>query len=322
MSQRRALITGITGQDGSYLSELLASEGTEVHGFVHTGDPLTARLKELVPSVILHEGDLRSTDDIRNTVDACEPDEVYHLAGASSVAQSWEDPVTTTDINGTGTVRVLDAVKRLGRRTGSNPAVLIASSAEIFGTPDVSPQTEETPLNPITPYGAIKAFGHRMAQILRNEGLHASAVILYNHESPRRPEQFVTRKITKAAARIAQGSTEPLRLGNMKVSRDWGFAGDYVCAMRAAVRADEPGDYVIATGIAHTIEDFVAAAFAAAGVPEWQSHVSIDDELVRPNDPAAFVGDASKAREILGWKPEVDFDALIQMMVKHDLTTP
>lgn len=317
--QRRVLITGITGQDGSYLSQLLASEGTEVHGFVLPGDPGLAQLQELVPDVVIHDGDLGSFESVMAAVDASSPDEIYHLAAASSVAASWENPVVTSDLNGTGSVRVLDAARRFGAETGTEPRVLLCSTAEMFGQPASCPQNELTPIEPVSPYGAVKAFAHRMAHISRGRGQFVATVILYNHESPRRPEGFVTRKITKAAAGIANGSSEPLQLGNMAARRDWGFAGDYVKAMVAAIRHDEPDDFVIATGISHSIEDFVVAAFAAAGVSDWQAHVEIDDGLLRPNDPADFVGDASKARRVLGWAPEVTFEGLVSMMVEADI---
>lgn len=319
MSAPRALITGITGQDGTYLSELLVAGGTEVHGFVLPGDPALPSLRELVPSVVIHDGDLSSMESVQAAINASEPDEIYHLAAAASVAASWENPVLTTDLNGTGSVRVLDAAKRFGDKHGRQPRVLLCSTAEIFGNPAHSPQDEQTPIEPVSPYGAVKAFAHQMAKVSRSHGQHVSTVILYNHESPRRPDTFVTRKITKAAARIALGSTDSLRLGNMSARRDWGFAGDYVEAMVAALRYDQPDDFVIATGISHSIEEFVAAAFTAAGVSDWRAHVQVDDGLLRPNDPADFVGDASKAREFLGWEPHVDFDELVAMMVEADL---
>lgn len=319
MSPRRALITGITGQDGTYLSELLVAGGTEVHGFVRSGDPQLANLRQLVPNVIVHDGDLGSFGSVQAAVEASRPDEIYHLAAASSVAASWDDPVATADLNGTGSVRVLDAARRFGLRNGEAPRVLLCSTAEMFGHPATSPQDELTPIEPVSPYGAVKAFAHQMAHISRESGQHVSTVILYNHESPRRPETFVTRKITKAAAQIANGATQPLHLGNVTARRDWGFAGDYVKAMVAALRHDNPDDFVVATGVSHSIEDFVAAAFAEVGIDDWKSHVKIDLGLLRPHDPADFVGDASKAKRILGWEPEVDFHGLVSMMVQEDM---
>jgi GDPmannose 4,6-dehydratase len=316
---RRALITGITGQDGSYLSQLLTADGTEVHGFVLPGDPGLSQLKAMVPEAIIHNGDLGSLESVVDTVQASRPDEIYHLAAASSVAASWGHPVTTADLNGTGSVRILDAARKYGVETGSEPRVLLCSTAEMFGQPAASPQNELTPIEPVSPYGAVKAFAHRMAHISRSNGQFVSTVILYNHESPRRPETFVTRKITRAAARIANGSPEPLQLGNIAARRDWGFAGDYVKAMVAAIRHDEPDDFVIATGVSHSIEEFVIAAFAAAGISDWSAHVRVDEGLLRPNDPADFVGDASKALRVLGWAPEESFEGLVSMMVQADL---
>lgn len=319
MSPRRALVTGITGQDGSYLGELLAAEGLEVHGLVRPGDPLRDQLLALVPEAILHEGDLASTDDIGRVVADSAPEEIYHLAAASSVAKSWEDPIGAAEFNGIGAVRVLDAVRRFGDASGTEPRVLLASSADMFGQPEVSPQNERTLIKPVSPYGAAKAFAHTMAGVCRAQGLFASTVILYNHESPRRPEAFVTRKITMAAARLAAGIGGPLELGNISARRDWGFAGDYVRAMRSVIRAESPDDFVVATGASHSIEDFVAAAFAAAGLSDWRAHVTVDKTLLRANDPASLVGDASKARTELGWSPDVDFQELVAMMVSHDM---
>jgi len=317
---RRVLITGATGQDGGYLCELLAGEECDIHALVTPDDPQRVSLEQLVPGICFHEGDLRDTESVQAAVDASRPDEVYHLAAASSVAASWDDPVSTSELNGTGTIRVLAAVRRYGLASGTQPRTLLCSTAEMFGHPTVSPQDELTPINPASPYGAVKAFAHSMATVSRGQGQFVSTVILYNHESPRRPENFVTRKITSAAARIARGSTEPLRLGNVDARRDWGFAGDYVRAMVAVMRADEPDDFVVATGVSHSIEDFARSAFAAAGVENWREHVLIDEGLMRPSDPSDFVGDAAKARDLLGWQPEVDFEELVAMMVDHDLS--
>jgi len=247
------------------------------------------------------------------------PDEVYNLGGISSVAFSWQQPVLTGQVSGLGAVAVLDACWQLQERSGHPVRVLQASSAEIFGSPERAPQDESTPLRPGTPYGAAKAYAHQMVSVLRGRGLAASAVILYNHESPRRPETFVTRKITAAAARIAAGRQDRLALGSLDVRRDWGWAPDYVEAMVRAVRHPRADDYVIATGESHTVAEFVAAAFAAAGVPDWRSRVEVDPSFVRPVDAAEQRGDASKARQLLGWAPSRDFAAVVAAMVEADL---
>ncbi len=316
----RALITGVTGQDGSYLAELLAREGVEVHGMVRPGDPAAGDVTTLVPGLVTHAGDLADQASVDAVLDAVRPDEVYNLAGISSVAQSWEQPGLTADLTGAGAVRVLQAALRHQRETGRDVRVLQASSAEIFGEPATSPQTESTPLRPLNPYGAAKAFAHTVTAMLRSQGLHASTVIHNTPPPPRPPATFVTRKITRAAAAIARGSREPLLLGNLDARRDWGFAGDYVEAMRLAVRAEAPGDYVVATGEAHTVSEFVAAAFDAAGVPDWQGHVRVDERFVRPVDAALLVGDPSRAREVLGWTATTRFDELVALMVRHDLS--
>lgn len=319
MTIRRVLITGITGQDGTYLAELLAAEGCHIHGFVRPGDPGVDRLVQLVPDAVLFDGDLGSLEDIERALTLCSPAEVYHLAGATSVAQSWHQQSFVVDLNGTGTVRMIEALQRHDRKNGSNSRLLVASSSEMFGHPDSTPQDESTPIRPTSPYGAGKALGHMMAQIARSQGQFVSTVILYNHESPRRPDTFVSRKITKAVARIATGDTAPLELGNLASQRDWGFAGDYVRAMRSALRADQPDDFIVATGVSNSIEDFARSAFAAVGVTDWQSHVIVSEALLRPDDVPSFVGDATKARTVLGWEPEVSFEGLVSMMVEADL---
>jgi GDPmannose 4,6-dehydratase len=317
----RALVTGVTGQDGSYLAELLVAEGIEVHGLVRPSDPQLDDLRALVPGVQVHEGDLTSADSVIDVVAAVDPDEVYNLAGISSVARSWEHPAETADLTGAGAVRVLEAVALHQERSGHEVRFLQASSAEIFGEPAHSPQDESTPLNPITPYGAAKAFAHQVTGLMRHRGIHASTVILYNHESPRRPTAFVTRKITSTVAAIARGEADRLVLGNLDASRDWGFAGDYVEAMHRAVRHDEPGDYVVATGVAHSVRDFVAAAFAAAGIAQWEQLVDVDPAFVRPRDATLLVGNAAKAFDVLGWTPTTSFAELVAAMVAHDLRT-
>jgi GDPmannose 4,6-dehydratase len=314
-----ALITGITGQDGGYLAERLVGEGVTVHGMVHDGDPHVADLLSRVPSVVLHTGDLTDEESLARVVTDSAPDEVYNFAGISSVAFSWERPVLTADVTAMGAARLLEQVWQHQERTGTAVRFVQASSAEIFGDALVSPQDESTPLAPTSPYGASKAFGHQLVAVYRGRGLHAVSTILYNHESPRRPPTFVTRKITRAAARIAQGLENELVLGNLDARRDWGWAPDYVDAMVRAARHTSAGDYVVATGEARTVREYVAAAFARAGVSDWEDRVRVDPAFFRPVDAAVQVGDASKARRELGWAPTVTFEELVGRMVDTDL---
>lgn len=306
------LVTGVTGQDGGYLAEQLVAEGCTVHGLVHEGDGHAAALLERVPSVVLHEGDLTDTVSLERVVGLVEPDEVYNLAGVSSVARSWVEPVLTADVTALGVARLLAALASAGR-----PVRFVqASSAEIFGDATQVPQTEATPLCPTSPYGVSKVFAHQLVGLYRAQGMHAVSVILYNHESPRRPMSFVTRKITHTVARIAAGLEDELVLGNVSARRDWGWAPDYVDAMVRTARAAEPDDFVVATGEAHSVEEFALAAFSRAGV---EPRIRVDASLVRPGDPALLVGDASKARDVLGWAPTVAFDELVGRMVDADL---
>ena len=309
----RALVTGVGGQDGSYLVEQLVAEGLEVHGFTH-GRALS------VPGVEVHVGDITRTDEVRRLVLDLAPDEIYNLAAVSSVARSWEEPDLTAAVNGTGAVGVLDAAFRLQQRLGRPVRVVQASSAEIFGEPDRSPQDEHTPLRPVNPYGAAKAYAHSMCGIYRQRGLPVSAVILYNHESPRRPPHFVTRRIAAGVAAIARGEADRLTLGNLDARRDWGWAPDYVDAMVRAARADDPQDYVIATGVSHSVRELVAAAFAHVGIEDWEPLVEVDPALARPVDAAELVGDATKARDLLDWTPTVSFDELVSRLVTAELT--
>ena len=315
----RAFITGISGQDGSYLADLLTDEHAEIHGLIRAWDDDARKLTERHPGIALHEGDLADTSNLARLIEEVQPDEIYNLAGISSVAQSWKVPVLTGQVTGVAVAGILEAALRLSESSGRPVRVLQASSAEIFGRPTESPQSESTPIAPISPYGAAKAYAHRMVQLYRSRGLAASNCILYNHESPRRPETFVTRKITAAAARIAAGRQDVLELGNLDVERDWGWAPDYVEAMVRAIRHDTSDDYVIATGEGHTVADFVAAAFAAAGVPDWSSRVRVNPEFVRPTESSSMLGDWSKARSELGWSPTVTFQALVASMVAEDV---
>ena len=306
-----ALVTGPTGQDGGYLVERLLGEGCEVHGLVREedrGDPVPDGL-------VVHAGDLADTSGLADLVARVAPDEVYSLGGVSSVARSWQDPLGTSRVNGTAPLVLLEAARGVQERTGREVRVLQAASAEIFGEPATSPQDEDTPVRPSSPYGAAKAFAHHAVGIARARGQYATSLVLYNHESPRRPEGFVTRKITRTVAEIAAGRADRLVLGNLDARRDWGWAPDYVDAMVRALRHDSPDDYVVATGQAHTVRDFVAAAFARAGVPDWEGRVEVDPALLRPADPSVLVGDASRARTRLGWSTSVTFEQVVARMV-------
>jgi GDPmannose 4,6-dehydratase len=301
---RRALVTGIGGQDGSYLAELLLGHGYEVFG---TALSSPERLPDGVQRV-----ELELADAIREL----KPDETYHLASVSFVPASWEDPVGTSSFAAASVAALLDTL----RREHPQGRFLNAASAEMFGVPPETPQNEQTPIAPITPYGAGKAFAHFLTGAFRRQyGLHASSAILYNHESPRRPEQFLTRKVSRGAAAISLGLERELRLGDLTAQRDWGYAGDYVRAMWLMLQADEADDYVIATGEVHSAEEFVAAAFEHVGL-DWREHVRFDEEFARgASDAPALVGDASKIRERLGWEPEVRFDELVKMLVDADV---
>ena len=313
-----AFITGVTGQDGGYLAESLVGQGWDVHGLVRGADPALDDLLTRTPNIELHDGDLADEASIRALIEAIEPDEIYNLGGISSVALSWEQPLLTARVNGLGAAGLLESAWQLQQRRGRPVRVLQASSAEIFGAAEQSPQDERTPTRPVTPYGASKAFAHQLVGVYRARGLPASSCILYNHESPRRPEQFVTRKITMAAARIAAGAQQTLSLGSLDVRRDWGWAPDYVDAMVRTIRHDDPDDFIVATGVSRSVRDFVRAAFTHAGVDDWQSRIEVDSTLARPADAADQVGDASKARRVLGWAPTVTFEDMVATMVDHD----
>jgi GDPmannose 4,6-dehydratase len=314
-----AFITGITGQDGGYLTERLLAEGWQVHGLVHSASGDSDDLIARCPAAQLHEGDLGDAAAMARLVRAIEPDEIYNLGGISSVAYSWANPVTTAAITGLGAVGLLEAAWQLQRSTGRPVRVLQASSAEMFGQPQRSPQDESTPLRPTSPYGAAKVFAHNLVDVYRIRGLYACGLILFNHESPRRPPAFVTRKITQGVALIAAGKQDRLTLGSLTSRRDWGWAPDYVDAMVAAMRQEQGDDYVVATGVSHSVGDFVAAAFARVGIDDWADLVDTDPAFVRPADAAELVGDAAKARAQLGWAPTVTFEELVARMVEQDL---
>ncbi len=312
----RAFVTGIGGQDGSYLAERLIADGYDVHALVFTSD---GHPQHCPDPVVLHHGDLADVAGVRSLLLEVDPDEVYNLAAISSVAQSWEQPDLTARVNGQGAVGLLESARAVQEQHGHRVAVVQASSAEIFGEPGTSPQDESTPLAPVSPYGAAKAFAHLAVGVYRGRDLHAVSAILYNHESPRRPERFVTRKITATVAAIARGRADRLVLGNLDARRDWGWAPDYVDAMLRAARAPEPADYVVATGVGHSVRDFVAAAFTRAGVSDWGRYVESDPALFRPADATDLTGDPSRAERELGWSPTVTFEELVGRMVDHDL---
>ncbi|MEO5711489.1 MAG: GDP-mannose 4,6-dehydratase [Nocardioidaceae bacterium] len=316
-TQFRALVTGVSGQDGWYLAQRLLADRCEVHGVVRDAGAVAALEAEL-PGLVTHVADLVDDAALRGAVDAAEPDRIFNLAGSTSVARSWEEPVLAADVIGIGAVRLLNAAWDRQERSGREVRFLQASSAEVFGDPVSAPQDEDTAHAPVTPYGAAKDFAHAMVQVYRRRGMFASAAILYNHESPRRPASFVARKITRAVAAIARGSQDKLVLGNIDVLRDWGYAPDHVDGMLRILAAERAGDYVVATGEARSVRDFVAAAFAAVGVSDWEPHVEIDPGLYRPADPRALVGEAARLRS-LGWRPEVGFEELVSIMVRADL---
>jgi GDPmannose 4,6-dehydratase len=314
-----AFITGASGQDGSYLTERLLGEGYEIHALHHDASgPAIADLS-WAGQVQWHAGDISDVEAMVDLVARIGPDEIVNLAGISSVAQSWQEPVLTARVTGLGAVGLMEAAWRLQQESGRPVRMLQASSAEIFGSPSVAPQTELTPLAPTSPYGAAKAFAHSMAGTYRSRGLAVSACVFYNHESPRRPLAFVTRKITRTVAEISLGRAEGLTLGNLDARRDWGWAPDYVDALVRALRTEEPGDFVIATGQAHSVAEFVAAAFAAVGITDFTSLVHTDPAFIRPVDAFELRGDPAKAEAVLGWRPTVDFAELVARMVSADL---
>lgn len=309
-----ALVTGVTGQDGSYLAERLVAEGLTVHGMVRPGDDAP-----LPSGVHRHRVDLADRRALHDLVLDLAPDELYHLAGVSSVAKSWQEPVQTAELTGIAAAALLDAALAAQDRSGHIVRVVQASSAEIFGDPDRVPQDERTTVRPTNPYGAAKAFAHHLVGVYRARGLHAVGAILFNHESPRRPPSFVTRKITQGAARIAVGGGGVITLGNLDARRDWGWAPDYVDALVRAARHHTALDVVIATGQTHSVRDFAEAALRHAGVNDPDAHLASDPAFNRPNDAAQLVGDASLARTELGWAPTRGFDQVVAAMVDHDL---
>jgi GDPmannose 4,6-dehydratase len=319
-----ALITGVTGQDGSYLTELLLSKGYTVHGIVRRAsrterpriDHLTLDSSIYGRRLYLHYADIQDATTLRRILLKIAPDELYHLAGQTHVGVSFEIPESTCEFTAMGTLRLLEIVRDLPKP----PRLLHVGSSEVFGNPVESPQNEETPFRPATPYGVAKAFAVDMVRVYRQAfGMFAVNALCYNHESPRRGESFVTRKITRAVARIKLGSEEVLKLGNIDSARDWGFAGDYVEAMWRMLQLDTPDDFVLATGRLATVREFLEYAFSCVGL-RWQDHVETDKAQYRALDVQALVGDASKAKRVLGWQPTVDLVKLVEMMVQADLT--
>jgi GDPmannose 4,6-dehydratase len=313
---KRALITGIGGQDGSYLAELLLDEGYEVVGLVRPGSPPYENLAPLEGRIELYEADLLNQTSLAQALRAAEPGEIYNLAAPSFVPESWDRPVQTAEFAAVGATALLEAVRAV------DPSLRFyqASSSEIFGEPRETPQTETTPPAPVTPYGVAKAYAHFIVHSYRRlYGLHACSGILYNHESPRRPLQYVPRKVAHGAAAISLGLQEELVLGDLDARRDWGYAGDYVRAMWLMLQQDEPDDYVIASGESHSVRELVQAAFARVGL-DWQEHVRVDPALQRGRaELHRLVGDPTQAREQLGWRAEVDFTKLVHMLVDADV---
>jgi GDPmannose 4,6-dehydratase len=313
---RTALITGISGQDGSYLAELLLSKGYTVHGLVRrvSERPLT-RINHLLDRVRLHEADMCDLGSLLTVVEATLPDEVYNLAAQSFVAVSWNQPFATGQVTALGVTNMLEAIRRV------NPRIRFyqAGSSEMFGKVQETPQQETTPFYPRSPYGVAKLYGHFITINYRESyDLFACSGILFNHESPRRGLEFVTRKITHAAARIAAGLQSELRLGNLAAQRDWGFAGDFVEAMWLMLQQDRPQDYVIGTGETHTVEEFVSLAFDRVGL-DWQDHVVIDPTFFRPAEVDLLLSNPAKAERELGWRPHVEFPELVRRMVDADV---
>jgi len=316
MAAKRALVTGITGQDGSYLAELLLEKGYEVHGLVRRSSTETfQRLEQVRDRLTLHTGDLLDQRSLGDVMRAAEPEEIYNLAAMSFVAASWNQPVLTAEFSGVGVTRMLEAM----REVVPEARFYQASSSEMFGKVLETPQNEQTPFYPRSPYGVAKAYGHFITVNYRESyGLHACSGILFNHESPRRGLEFVTRKVTHGAAAIKLGRQQGLRLGNLEARRDWGYAPDYVEMMWRMLQQDEPDDYVIGTGESHTVRELVEIAFDQVGL-DPDEHLEVDPALLRPAEVEHLIADPTKAREQLGWQTTVSFEEMIRLMVDHDL---
>lgn len=317
----RALITGITGQDGLYLSELLLSKGYEVYGLIRgQNNPKLELVERTVPGVKLLTGDLTDLSSLLRALNQSRPDEVYNLGAISFVAYSWENAHLTSDVTGKGVLNILEAVRLYAGDDLDKVRFYQASSSEMFGKVQEVPQRESTLLWPRSPYGVAKVFGHYMTINYRESyGMHASSGILFNHESPRRGPEFVTRKVSQAVARIKLGLQDHITLGNLDAKRDWGFAGDYVDAMWRMLQQDTADDYVVATGETHSIRDLLDVAFRHVGIDDWAGYVRQDPRFMRPAEVELLIGDPEKARTQLGWEPKVDFPQLVAMMVDNDL---
>jgi len=320
---KKALITGITGQDGSYLAELLLAKGYEVHGIIRRASTFnTGRIDHLYQDphvngvkLFLHYGDIADSTNLIKLLYRIQPDEIYHLAAQSHVRISFDIPEYTGDVTGLGTIRILEAIRETGLRT----KFYQASSSEMFGRVQEIPQSETTPFYPRSPYGAAKVYAYWITVNYRESyGLFACNGILFNHESPRRGETFVSRKITRAVAHIKAGLQDKLYLGNLEAKRDWGYAREYVEAMWLMLQQEEPADFVIATGETHSVKELLEEAFSCVGL-DWRSYVGIDPKYYRPAEVDLLIGDASKARRVLGWKPATTFKQLVQMMVEADM---
>jgi GDPmannose 4,6-dehydratase len=323
---KKALITGITGQDGSYLAELLLGRGYEVHGVIRRASLFnTDRIDHLyvdphdpAARLFLHYGDLADGTVLRRVIEAVEPDEVYNLGAQSHVRVSFDEPEYTADVDALGTLRLLECMRDYVRRTGRPVRFYQAGSSEMFGAAP-APQGEATPFHPRSPYAVSKVAAHWYAVNYREAyGLFICNGILFNHESPRRGETFLTRKVTRAVGRIRLGLQEKLYLGNLDARRDWGYAGDFVEAMWLMLQQEQPGDYVVATGESYSVREFVEAAFTHAGL-DWEQHVAFDPRYLRPTEVDVLQGDATRARTLLGWEPKVSFHELVRMMVDHDV---
>lgn len=316
-----ALITGITGQDGLYLAELLLGKGYEVYGLIRgQNNPKRALVEKEVPGVKLLTGDITDLSSVMRALNVAQPDEVYNLGAISFVAYSWENAHLTTQVTGNAVLNVLEAIRLYAGEDIGKVRFYQASSSEMFGKVQDVPQRESTLLWPRSPYGVAKVYGHYMTINYRESyGMHASSGILFNHESPRRGPEFVTRKVTQAVARISLGLQDKVSLGNLDAKRDWGFAGDYVDAMWRMTQAPEGDDYVVATGETHSIRELLDLSFARVGIEDWEKHVYVDPQFFRPAEVDLLIGDPAKAKEKLGWEPTVSFPELVNMMVDSDV---